>query len=126
MRPVWRPSSSSSASASASSPSTLALVDGGDDVREPPAALSSTHHREHGLRLGARDLGRLAATTTEPLIIVASSPISASARARSRRSRSSSGCRTPSARWSPTTSGPHGAASPGEIARVHGAQPIDV
>src|SRR5581483_9037679 len=84
-----------------------ALVDCGDEVGEPQAPALVLHHREHGLCLGARDLGRLAGDLDADLRQRALRSVRA-ARARGRRSRSSSGCRTPWARPTPTTSGRSG------------------
>ena len=46
----------------------LAAVDRGDDVGQAAAARLVLHHREHRLRLGAGDLGRLAASTRTAVV----------------------------------------------------------
>ncbi len=98
--------------------------DRGDQVGEPRAALLVLHHREHGLRLPERDLGRLALERRR--YSCSSSESSAC-----------SSCSKPPvsiAQWMPHSFGafvshhqrPARDCSPGATARVHGAQPIEV
>ena len=106
----------------------LALVDGGDDVGQPRAALLVLHHRR-------------APPAPRPRATSAASPLTRiTSEARHQQcslSRVSSSCSRPPLsieQWMPHSFGapdshhqrPARLASPGAIARVHGAQPIDV
>ena len=100
----------------------LAVVDGRDHVGERAPAALVEDHREHGLRLGAEDLGDLASDGNRQVLSLSSE---------------FSSCSRPplsTEQWMPHSFGapdshhqrPSREASPGLIARVHGAQPIDV
>ncbi len=105
-----------------------AVLDRGDQVGQPAAPVFVLHHGEHGRGLGQRDLARLALQRDglRPPHSWLSPPTIAC-----------SSCSKPPvsiAQWMPHSLGaplshhqrPARACSPGAIARVQGAQPIDV
>src|SRR5207253_10343426 len=92
----------------------LSLLDRGDEIGEPASSLGVLHERQNGLRLAQGDLGRRRVEPQRRASHRHPFRGSREARARSRRSRSSSGCRTPSARSTPTTSGRRDPARPDE------------
>jgi hypothetical protein len=95
----------------------LTFLHGCNEVGKPAAALFVLHHREHRLCLAEGDLCGFAPESdrghvSEPDLRAHDRRGSRAARARSRRSRSRSGCRTPSVRSSPTTSDRRGRLRP--------------